>query len=420
VKILFIAYLFPPHGGGGVLRAAKLCKYLPDFGVTPVVLCADDKYFHTRDETLLDEIPESVEVNRVEFYQAPRPTPAMRKLTASRKGRLPLLTRLRKFFAFPDPNGGYRRAALAKGNELLAEGGYSAIISTYPPPSTHMVAAKLAAKWNLPLILDYRDAWYFNPIFPPPTALHRRLVYGLEKRLLKKADAVVTIGEGLAADFKRYYPFLDEVGVVTNGFDEEDFAGISPVKRDKFTVAYVGSLHAGRLPGTFLSGAELYIRQGLFDEDSIEFRVVGSADDNVAAYVNDSGIKAEIVGRVDHQTAIKEMLSADANLLIIDEGPGADTILTGKIFEYLRAGRPIIAVVPPNGEAAELIRRFNAGYVIAPGDAEKASQVISELYERYRIEGTGEQTGFTNDIMDFSRKSLAKRYADIIREEVEQ
>jgi len=397
VKILFIAYLFPPHGGGGVLRAAKLCKYLPDFGITPVVLCADDKYFHTRDETLLEEIPQSVEVNRVEFYQAPRPTPAMRKLTASRKGRLPLFTRLRKFFAFPDPNGGYRRAALAKGDELLAEGDYSAILSTYPPPSTHIVAAKLAAKWNLPLILDY-----------------------LEKDLLKKADKVITIGDGLAADFKRYYPFLDEVGIITNGFDEEDFAGISPVKRDKFTVAYVGSLHGGRLPGTFLSGAELCISKGLLDKDSIEFRVIGSADDNVAAYVNDSGIRAKIVGRVDHRAAISEMLSADANLLIIDEGPGANTILTGKIFEYLRAGRPIIAVVPPEGEAAELIRHFDAGYVIAPGDAEKASQVISELYERYRIEGTGAQTGFTDDIMDFSRKSLAKRYADVIRDKVEQ
>ncbi len=402
------------------MRAAKLCKYLPDFGVTPVVLCADDKYFHTRDETLLEEIPDSVEVNRVEFYQAPRPTPAMRKLAASRKGRLPLLTRLRKFFAFPDPNGGYRRAALAKGDELLAEGGFSAILSTYPPPSTHMVAAKLAAKWNLPLILDYRDAWYFNPIFPPPTALHRRLVYRLEKRLLKKADTVVTIGEGLAADFKSYYPFLDDVGVITNGFDEEDFTGISPVKRDKFTVSYVGSLHAGRLPGTFLSGAERCLQKGIFGEDSIEFRVIGSVDDNVATYLKDSEIKAEIVGRVGHRAAITEMLSADANLLIIDEGPGADTILTGKIFEYLRAGRPIIAVVPPNGEAAELIRRFDAGYVIAPGDADKASQVISELYELHRTEERAPLTDISEGIMVFSRKSLAKRYADIIREEVEQ
>jgi len=339
VKILLISYLFPPHGGGGVLRAAKLCKYLPEFGITPVVLCADDKNFHTRDETLIKEIPDNVEVNRVKFYQAPRPTTAMRKLAVSKKGRLPLITRLRKFFAFPDPNGGYRRAAIAKGDELLAEGGYSAILSTYPPPSTHIVASELAAKWNLPLILDYRDAWYFNPIFPPPTFIHRHLVYRLEKRLLKKASAVVTIGQGLASEFIEYYPFLNEVGVVTNGYDEDAFADVTPVRRDKFTVAYVGSLHSGRLPGTFISGLKRCFDNGAITGDSVEFRVIGSVDENVTAYIRDSGVKVELIGKVDHRTAIIEMLSADANLLIIDEAPGAGTILTGKIFEYLRAGR---------------------------------------------------------------------------------
>ncbi|MCP4230732.1 MAG: glycosyltransferase family 4 protein [bacterium] len=420
MKVLFINYHFPPHGGGGVLRAVKLCKYLPEFGITPVVLCADDKHYHTRDETLLDDIAESVEVNRVKFYQAPRPTSAMRRLAANKKGKLPFISRIRRFFTFPDPSRGYRRVAFKKCDELLAKGSFSAILSTYPPPSTHVVAYKLAEKWKLPLVLDYRDAWYFDPIFTPPTALHRHLIYRLEKKLLKRADAVITVGDTLAADFKEYYPFLEEVGVVTNGYDEDDFTGVSPASRGKFTITYTGWLYSGRLPGTFLSGLGRCFRNGVIAKREIEFRIIGNTDENVKAYIRNSGVPTKIIGKVNHRTAITEMLSADANLLIIDDGPGAEAILTGKVFEYLRAGRPIIAIVPPSGEAAGLIRRLDAGYVIAPGDEEKAAEVITELYGRYRKEGTIKNTTPREGIDEFSRKSLAERYAAIIRNAVKQ
>ncbi len=384
--MIFISYFFPPMGGGAVLRALKFVKYLPAFGWRPLVVAGAGDY-HVRDKTLAAEIPSAALVRRVGrksllgrgAQEAAVPSPPSRHVVARLSRRLS--RELRRVVSFPDIYSWFARPAYDAARRLLAAYGAELIFSTAPPYTSHVVAARLARDVGLPLVLDYRDAWAGNPFERPATAVHRWRTPRAEAAVLRRASAVVTVTEGMAEEYRRRLPGGGRVVFIPNGYDEGDFAEPAPSRDGPFTVAYSGQFYGDRMPWNFLAAAARFAaRRGLGPDDFV-VRFVGPIGRSVLRRAKGFGVCVDAPGVLGHRDAVRAIRAADVNLIIIGSRPGGAATLTGKIFEYLRAGRPVLGLVPPDGEAAALIEEFDAGAVVAPDDVAGAAAALARLYD---------------------------------------
>lgn len=373
-------------GGGAVLRALKFAKYLPEFGWRPLVVAGAGGY-HVRDESLTTEVGAAALVRRVGprrilgrgaggggDYRPPSGNVAARGARRLSRG-------VRRLVSFPDIYSWFGRPAYDEARRLLAAHDVEVIFSTAPPYTSHVVASRLAREAGVPLVLDYRDAWADNPFDKAPTPWHRRRTARAEAAVLGAAEAVVAVTEGMAASYRRRLPGGKRVALIPNGYDEEDFGEDIPAAAGSFAVAYSGQLYGNRMPWTFLAAAARFARRRGLGTGEFVARFAGPVGRKVLARAATSGIRVEALGVLGHREAVRVMRAADANLLIIGASPGAGTTLTGKIFEYLRAGRPILALVPPEGEAAALVREFDAGVVVSPDDVDGAAAALEAFYD---------------------------------------
>ncbi len=410
--VLFLSYFFPPMGGGAVLRALKFVEYLPAFGWRPLVVAGAGGY-HAYDASLLEELPAEVEViwagRRRDFEDGAEVARALARRRAgflAKVGRRAALT-ARRLLSFPDVYawfaGPARRAALG----FLQRSPVKLIFSTAPPFTSHVVAASLSREAGFPLILDYRDAWTDNPFAAFPTAFHRRRARRVEGRALEEAAAVVAVTEGMAHAFRSRLGAGVPVRFIPNGYDEADFAESAAAPDGPFTVAYAGQFYPGRMPWTFLQAASAFAGKRGLEPGDFRILFLGPMPRAVRAGMDRYGVRVEATGLLRHGDAVRAMRAADVNLLIIGAQPGAGATLTGKIFEYLRAGRPILALVPPDGEAASLVREFDAGVVVTPDDAEAAEAALARLYDDRPSASRAAPAGLAR----FERRNLAAELA---------
>jgi glycosyltransferase involved in cell wall biosynthesis len=393
-EVLFLSYFLPPLGGGAVLRAVKFVKYLPAFGWRPLVVAAAGGY-HVRDASLEAEIPPQVVRRTVAAPGGAGSAGSPSGFLARARRRLS--REARRLLCFPDIYTWFARPAYEEARRLLAAHEVEVIFSTAPPYTSHLLASRLAAETGLPLVLDYRDAWTDNPLDTYPTPLHRWRTPRAEARVLSRAAAVTAVTAGMAEQYRRRVPAGCPVIFLPNGYDEADFASPAPPAAGPFVVAYSGQLYAGRRPGTFFEAAARFAKRRNLGPEDFLVRLVGPIGPGVARraaaaglpvevaglveHGEAAGLPVEVAGLVEHGEAVRAMRRADVNLLLIGSRPGAEATLTGKIFEYLRAGRPILALVPLEGEAAALVREFGAGVVAPPDDVDAAESALEELYE---------------------------------------
>ncbi len=373
-------------GGGAVLRALKFVKYLPAFGWRPLVV-AGARGYPAFDPSLVEEIPEETAVTwagprrdfgrgdeAAAFYRPPR------KDLASRLARY-AATKLCRFVSFPDRYAWFADPARRAARAVLAERPVELVLSTAPPFTCHLVGAELAREAGVPLVLDYRDSWTDNPFTDFPTAFHRRRARRAEGRVLEEAAAVVAVTKGMAGTFRSRLGAGVPVRFIPNGYDEADFAESAVAPGGPFTVAYAGQFYPGRMPWAFLEAASAFARARRLGPEDFRVLFLGHIGRRVFAAAAKFPVRVEGMGLLSHGDAVRAMRAADVNLLIIGSQPGAGATLTGKIFEYLRAGRPILALVPPDGEAAALVRELDAGVVLEPDDAAGAEAALAKLYD---------------------------------------
>ncbi|HUV86587.1 MAG TPA: glycosyltransferase [bacterium] len=410
--VLFLSYFFPPMGGGAVLRALKFVKYLPAFAWRPLVVAGAGGY-HAYDASLLEELPAEAEViwagrgrDFEDGAEVARAFARRRPGFFAKAGRKAALT-ARRFFSFPDVYARFARPATRAARRLLQRSPVKLIFSTAPPFTSHVAAAALAREAGVPLILDYRDAWADNPFAAFPTAFHRRRARRAEGRVLEQAAAVVAVTSGMADAFRRRLGENVPARFVPNGYDEADFEGAEVAPAGPFTVAYAGQFYPGRMPWTFLRAASAFAAKRRLSGDDFRVLFLGPMPRAVRAGMDRYGVRVEATGLLSHGDAVRAVRAADVNLLIIGSQPGAGATLTGKIFEYLRAGRPILALVPPDGEAAALVEEFGAGAVVEPDDAQGAEAALARLYDGRSTAPGAVPAGLAR----FERRNLAAQLA---------
>lgn len=433
--VLVIAYYFPPVAGGGVQRTAKLVKYLPACGWQPWVLTVREAYDYYSDPAMLADIPPGVAVQRTRAIEPMKWVRRRLKSTADARSQLASgrvisqggvvkrrwLLNLKELIFAPDGEIGWLPFAVSAGRALLSRAPIDLIYSTSCPYTAHLIALALKRSSGKPWVADFRDPWSEH-LGASKILWRPRLDRYLERRVLASADHVVTATSSMARDFARLCP-SGRYTTVTNGYDEDDFQAPpdDSLRSPKLTLTHTGILFRERSPRNFLLALRDHLAEHPADRAQILVRFVGQMDNpgEVANYrlLAELGLPdvVEVVPYVSHAGSIAHDLAADALLLFVNRTPGSNVVLTGKIFEYLRAGRPILAIVPPEGEAAALIRETRAGIVADPDSRAEIRAALQRVIEEHRRGALAGLRGAA-DISRFERGAQARRMARLFDE----
>lgn len=416
MKVLIITYYWPPAGGSGVQRWLKFVKYLQGFNIQPIVYTISNPRYPTIDDSLLNEIPENIEVLKHPIWE---PTDLLfwkRELQQeggiSNASKNSFLSFIRGNFFIPDPKLFWIKPSVKYLQSYLNKNDVDVIISTGPPHSMHLIAEKLHQKNDVKWLADFRDPWsdiYYNKDFKELSFVKNRNKK-LEKSVLKKADCVLTVSNALKKEFSKY---ANRVEVVTNGFDD-DFLEPSKVLLDeKFTISYIGLLPKQSNPENLFRVLQVLCSQHKDFEKDLQLNFIGDISDVVKTAVCNNKLKenTRFIDYVDHTKAIEYQQKAQVLLLLIPNVKKCKGILTGKLFEYLSAKRPILAIGPEDGDLADVIEDTNAGIIVDFDNDDKLSSEILKLYHQYKKGNLEVDSKNTNK---YHRKELTKKVAFII------
>lgn len=372
MRVLMLTSTFPPVVGAGTRRPAAFARHLADagFAVTVVTLSPDG---HAQDPSLLRIVPDCVRVERVALHASgPR---ARRLLTSLR----PITRRWpvgRWRLRWPPVVQHCRRVIARERPEVLW--------ATGPHFEMLQVAAHLGTEHRIPFVADYRDPWsygFMSRARGPLTAWFERAE---EKSVLSRAHAAVFTSAPTADRYRRLYPCLaPRITVVCNGFESDQTVDEPRLRHDgPVLLRYVGRLGEDRRPDAFLHGLRLLLERRPDLAPRLAVRFTGECDDlaEMVATARLGGV-VRLEGPVPYDASLRLMRDADALLLLQTlEGPGSD-VISGKVYEYLAARRPILGVVSADGGDAWLLRQSGVGVVTGLEPAAIAA-ALAEFVER--------------------------------------
>ncbi len=364
---------FPPAGGAGVQRPLKLSRHLADLGFEVHVVAPDDPKWIYEDASL--RIPENVTVHRVKNH-GPRARIRSEELAGAglvSKTRTHAAVQFRRVLR-PDASVIWSRAAGRAATRLVEELGIDAVLTTSPPISVNLAGLHVQKKTGVPWVADLRDSF-----LSPDRRRHVRGEARLQRKVAERADAITAATEGFAAEMRALNP-RGPVEVIENGCDFDDFDGLEYRRGDRFRITHTGGFISRRDARPFFEA----LRQAEGDPVARFVGGVKVVDEPLLAEL-DLGDRLEVIPFQPHDKANALQKDSDALLLLLAEsGEAGRKIISAKVYEYLSAGRPILAAVPPDGEAAALIRETGAGVVVAPDDVGAMAGALTDLERRWR------------------------------------
>lgn len=428
-KVLIVAYYWPPSGGSGVQRWLKFVKYLPQFGWKPYVFTPENPSFDIRDESLLKDVPPQAEVIKLPIWEPYEAFGKLSKIFSGSKKKVTqtnfagtkqssLFSRLsvwvRGNMIIPDPRKFWVKPAVKFLKKYLQENDIQTIITTGPPHSMHLIGLKLkqqnpSLKW----IVDMRDPWsewgFLETLNLSKAAFlkHKQL----ERTVLTTADHVVTVTPTWVRQFEKLSD--RSVTLLTNGFDEDDFASFKPERQPKFTVRHIGIVNERCNPRPFMEVVETLCGHNHTLRNDLRIEFVGSVESSFIQYVSVNPLMNEVtrfVPPVWHTEIIKVYETSSALLLILTGYKNPEAYLPGKLFEYLATGLEVIGVGPVQGDAATLLRDSGAGEMTEAKD--EIERMILTAYTRWQ-DGNNSIVNKSNSDQ-YTRKSIAARLIDML------
>ncbi len=413
VKVLLVTKHFPPAGGGGVQRPLKLAQYLPALGIETHVLAPDDpKWIHT-DADL--RVPTQAWVHRARYLgpRAGKPSEELAVTDGIERALVQAHHTARRLLV-PDASVTWNLTAIPAAIRIARREGIDAVLTTSPPGSVHLVGAAVRRATGARWLADLRDPLVANPHRrSDTTAARARQATNeqLARLVAKRADAISTVSEAIAEEM-RALGAHGPMRVIANGCDFDDFAGLEYHPSPRLRITHTGSFFGKRDPRPFL--------QALSDSgvDAVA-RFVGDfrQSDRDWAETLDLGDRLELVPYAPRAESLRLQRDSEALLLLVpDAGGRGKGVLSGKVFEYLAAGRPILAVVPPDGAAADLVRETGAGVVVAPDDVEGIAAAVRDLATRHENGGLP-AVELADEVRErLSRRARVEETAELLRE----
>jgi glycosyltransferase involved in cell wall biosynthesis len=417
LKVLILTYYWPPAGGSGVQRWLKFVKYLKNFDIEPIVYTVDNANYPKEDISLIKEVPKNLLILKQPIWE---PTDLLfwkknnnQKKDISNATNSGLLSFIRGNFFIPDPKVFWVKPSVKFLHKFLEKNKIDVIISTGPPHSMHLIAQKLKGKNNIKWIADFRDPWtdlYYNKEFKQlPFAKKRNLK--LEASVFKKADCILTVSNSLKNNFAKE---AKRVEVITNGFDDEVLTKNLIRLDKKFTISYIGLLPKQSNPKLLFKVINALCLEDTGLKNDLQLNFIGDISNEVKLELKTNNLldNSVFVGYVSHKEAIEYQKKSQVLLLLIPNVIKSEGILTGKLFEYLTAKRPILAIAPKKGDLSEILKNTNAGVVVDFNDEEKLISEIKKLYQQYKARNLKVDS---KNIEQYHRKELTKKLSEIIK-----
>jgi glycosyltransferase involved in cell wall biosynthesis len=399
-KVLIVSYNFPPSNNSGSVRVGKMAKYLPQFGWEPIVLTAHKP--KGVPQTLPVEIDQA-NVVRTSCFELG--STVFRILAG-----LPIFRMM-----LPYPMGWYR-AAIKAGCKLLSEHRVDVIFSSYFPSAPHFVASRLQRRAGIPWIAEFRDPWSFTP-YSRKIWFSESVEERIERTVMKNGCLLIAVSEPEAQRLEEIHH--KKVAVIPNGFDEEDYREEIPLA-SKFTISYTGTANPGnRDPGPFFEVVKQLQQEGKVSPDDFEVRFFGVNVNNFIPSLIDKYHLQELVkfyGFVPFRESIRKQKESTALLLLEWDDPSAGATYTGKIFEYLGARRPILAIAYKGGNIDRLLQESGTGILVSETRAVK--DTLCHWLEEWRQLGKIVSHWKPNEaaIERYTRREGARKLAQLLEE----
>ena len=407
-RLLFLAHTFPPAGGGGVQRSVKFVKYLSRLGWRITVVTTQASLYRTlhglHDASLLHEIPGDVELCRIESAERPA-EPPRGALAPGRIGFERWLASLAPeeiAGGWPEPARSLRRWWWARqaadpsqgwaervGREFGARGRrWPVILATGSPYSTLLAARALALRWRIPFVADLRDPWCAgNRALGARLFRHQRM----EESVLQAAARTIVVTSGMRDLYAEAYPGrAGRLEVIENGVDLDEpwRREPTPPRADRFEVVYTGVLNEERSPEAFFQATRMAGERCSALARRLRIVVAGriGTTEFLARRHREMALSAGLADRLEergylpHDEVVRVQRSAAVLLSIVG---GGTHVASGKSFEYVAAGRPILALVPPGSEAVKVLRHAPV-VAFPPADAPEAiADDLLDLFSRW-------------------------------------
>jgi glycosyltransferase involved in cell wall biosynthesis len=399
MRVLLVTMYFPPAGGGGVGRPLKLATHLPELGIETHVLAPDDPKWLYRDDELA--VPPQATVHRVRYVGPSGRLP--REELHGLEGFDRVLRQAALFsrrLLVPDEFVSWGLTAIPAARRIVQEEEIDVLVTTSPPASLNLIGAAVKQATGVPWVADLRDSVAANPdrrVDSLAVRVKERAQAVVAGLVARRADAVVTVSDAISQEMRELG--AERVETIPNGCDFDDFEGLEYHPGDRFRITHTG---------TFAK-----------TESDVVARFVGglrSADSEFAAELG-LGDRVEEIPHVPRRSALELQRDSEALLLLLPEAGGRGrTVPSGKIFEYLAAERPILAAVPPDGVAAELVRQADAGVVVAPDDVAALTAAIEGLRARWKKGALG-NSSLSEELKErLSRRARSREFADLLQE----
>lgn len=423
-KVLIIAYYWPPAGGPGVQRWLKFVKYLPDFNIEPIVYVPENATYPIIDQDLENEVNKNATILKQPIKEPYKLASVFSKkstttissgiIKAEKKQSFveKMLLYVRGNFFIPDARVGWVNPSVDYLSNYIKTNAVDVIITTGPPHSMHLIGLELQKRFAVKWIADFRDPWtsigYHKELKLTEKSAQKHK--DLERLVLTKADTILTTSFTTKQEFAEITQ--KPIHVITNGYDIESIE--KPALDTKFTISHIGSLLSKRNPNILWQALSEILQENEQFRSDFQLQLIGKVSSEIIDTIKEFQLDnyLNVLGYVSHTEALKYQRSSQVLLLIEIDSFETIGIIPGKLFEYMAAERPILAIGPKQSDVEKIIKDTNAGKYFNYDNLQEVKQYILDCYEKYqqsnlKVHGIGLQY--------FSRKKLTEKLAGVIK-----
>jgi len=425
-KVLIITYYWPPAGGPGVQRWLKFVKYLPDYGIQPIVYIPENPTYPIIDENLVKEVSDKAIILKHKIFEPYQIASFLSKNKTKKisSGIIPnqkkqsfldkLFLLIRGNLFIPDARVFWVKPSVRFLEKYIIENSIDTIVTSGPPHSLHLIGLQLKQKSNIKWIADFRDPWttigYHKSLRLSNYAAKKHKV--LEHKVLNTADTIIVTSKTTKTEFEAITG--KPIEVITNGYDNEKVE--KQLLDTKFSLAHIGSFLSERNPRILWESVVELLSEIPDFKKHLEIKLIGAVSQEVLETISQFGLEPYLnnLGYVSHGEAIAHQKKSQILLLIEINSKETRSIIPGKLFEYMVSNRPIIAIGPQGSDFAEIITNTNTGVFFDYSEKEKLKMVILDYYNLY-LDGKLQSNGV--GLQKYSRKSLTKELAELLNKQ---
>ncbi|WP_425557260.1 glycosyltransferase family 4 protein [Flavobacterium lindanitolerans] len=423
-KVLIITYYWPPAGGPGVQRWLKFVKYLPDFGIQPVVYIPENPTYPILDEELVSEVSDKAIILKKKIFEpygfasifSRKKTKKISSGIIPNQKKQSLLEKLflwiRGNVFIPDARVFWVKPSVLFLEKYIRENEIDTIITSGPPHSLHLIGLALKERTKAYWIADFRDPWttigYHNKLKLSASAAKKHKE--LESIVLNEADQILVTSQTTKKEFEVLT--TKPIEIITNGFDVEKVAR-QPLD-EKFSIAHIGSFLSERNPRILWKCLKEIIKENPDFKKDFELKLIGAVSQEVLDALAEFRLNSYVnnLGYVSHKTAVEHQKKSQVLLLVEINSEDTKSIIPGKLFEYMASERPILAIGPEGSDFASIIKETNTGAFFHYDEFDALKERILAYYAAYKEDNL---KTYAVGLQQYSRKSLTEKLSKIIR-----